>query len=653
MMRQKKYGFFFLLLLLTWQMRAQEPFTCAGSFYLTLSNFGTESTAYEVIVDPVGGDIQFSPLNATTTGATLNAVGFRSTDNFIYGIDPGNIDLYKLDATGTAFLVAKIGQGIDKNKWHIAGDITPDGRYLVIVEAGNQGDEALIFVDLESPNFEKTRLELSGQLVRCADIAFDPITGRLYGFDGRNSRLVEYNLQTGLISSGFPSSNVAEMMGAIFFDAFGDLYGYGRRTVVNTTTQDGFFKIDKNTGEVELLAIGPGAGGNDGCSCPYRIDLKEWIAISESVVPCTVVPIQIEFANTSGKAQTGLTFEHYFPPEITIDAIDFPFGVMPSAGGPGTDFLVYENLTIPTGIFEMTIWVELSPASSGTHALQSSLSGLPTELGEVVISDNPLTLHENDPAILTVEPLEIDFSMVNTHICPGDALVLSPGIFGVDYLWSDGSTAPEFTVTEGGTYGVTVSSGCDVQVETINVQVIPLDVFLKPYLEVELGDAVSLIPFLFPAGGEYDWSWSAESDVGALSCLTCPQPSVRPLFDDRFTVRVFNDQGCEDTASVFVKVLKNRRVYFPNAFSPNGDGFNDFFFPATKTPEIVRSFQVFDRWGNLVFERSNFRTNEVEAGWTGFAGKKPLPVGVYVYKAEIEFLDGETRTFSGDITLLR
>lgn len=643
------FSSFFFIFSLT--LFAQEPFICRGSFYLTLANFGTNSTAYEVVVDPVGGDVQFSPLNNTNTGEVLNAIGFRSTDSFIYGIDPGSYDLLQVDSTGIAFKVGNISAAVNTLRTHIAGDITPDGQFLVILEASNTRDESLVFIDLDSPTFASTKLALTGPSVRCADIAFDPLTSELYGFDTFGDRIVTFNTTSGAINASFPSNTVADLMGAIFFDAFGNLFGYGRRQDATSNGQDALFSVNKNTGDVTLEAIGPSATGNDGCSCPYRIELREWVSTNEEIVPCTVVPITIEIANTSGREQTDLTFEHYFPASFTIDDIEIPFPATITEGGIGEDYFIYEDLTVPIGIFQITVWVELSPDASGFHELQSTISGLPVELGEIEISDNPFTLINNDPATMTVNELNIDFSSVAKNICPGDQVTLEPGIFGVDYLWSDGSTEPSFTIDEAGTYAVTVTSGCDVNVESVTIQVIPLNVQLKAYHEIELGDDLTLFPFLFPAAGNYGFSWESTNEIEVSPNIQ--NLTIRPFFDGTYTISVDNGQGCQDTASTLVKVLKNRKIYFPNAFSPNDDGFNDYFFPASKNPEIVLSFQVFDRWGSLVFENYNFQTEQVDQGWDGEHNEKPLPTGVYVYKAEIQFLDGEVLTFAGDVTLLR
>lgn len=101
--------------------------------------------------------------------------------------------------------------------------------------------------------------------------------------------------------------------------------------------------------------------------------------------------------------------------------------------------------------------------------------------------------------------------------------------------------------------------------------------------------------------------------------------------------------------------LMVRRVYFPNAFSPNADGINDFFTIYGELPDVVvvENLMIFDRWGNQIHNQSNFLPNEENVGWDGTFKGKLMPVGTYVYVAEVRFLDGETAIYRGDILLVK
>jgi len=97
-------------------------------------------------------------------------------------------------------------------------------------------------------------------------------------------------------------------------------------------------------------------------------------------------------------------------------------------------------------------------------------------------------------------------------------------------------------------------------------------------------------------------------------------------------------------------------IYIPNSFSPNSDGFNDIFsvyFDAAGEIERVVSFQIYNRWGALIYEQNNFIPDNENFGWNGEYKEKPLDPGVYIYKVVLAFTDGRTILKSGDVTLLR
>ncbi|MEK6477311.1 gliding motility-associated C-terminal domain-containing protein [Catalinimonas sp. 4WD22] len=96
-------------------------------------------------------------------------------------------------------------------------------------------------------------------------------------------------------------------------------------------------------------------------------------------------------------------------------------------------------------------------------------------------------------------------------------------------------------------------------------------------------------------------------------------------------------------------------IYMPNAFSPNGDGLNDRFelFGRTALVRQVRQYMIYNRWGELVYYASNFDMNAQDHWWDGSLNGKVLPPATFVYKIEVEFMDGEVRSYQGSISLIR
>jgi gliding motility-associated-like protein len=93
-----------------------------------------------------------------------------------------------------------------------------------------------------------------------------------------------------------------------------------------------------------------------------------------------------------------------------------------------------------------------------------------------------------------------------------------------------------------------------------------------------------------------------------------------------------------------------RQVFIPNSFSPNGDGKNESFMIFSGDDVVkIKSLQIFNRWGGLVFSAKDFLPNDLSMAWDG----KDMATGVYTYLAEIIFKDGETEFKYGDVTLMR
>lgn len=107
--------------------------------------------------------------------------------------------------------------------------------------------------------------------------------------------------------------------------------------------------------------------------------------------------------------------------------------------------------------------------------------------------------------------------------------------------------------------------------------------------------------------------------------------------------------GCTGTENITVR--KDCFTDIPNAFTPNGDGHNDYFFPRQYLSKGVNSFKLtlMNRWGQILFETGNSNGR----GWDGRFNQKDQPGGVYIYLMEVRFHNGKTETYKGNVTLLR
>ena len=165
-----------------------------------------------------------------------------------------------------------------------------------------------------------------------------------------------------------------------------------------------------------------------------------------------------------------------------------------------------------------------------------------------------------------------------------------------------------------------------------------------------LGDSITLHAETNSPGAQFSWK-SSEEEIFADS----QQVVIRPTVTTAYTVSVLDTlSGCSATDVIIVLVDKTRRIFIPNAFSPNGDGINDTFHPfGGNDVRIIRQFQVFDRLGAMVFKATDIPVGDPEFGWDGKFRGSPLSPGIYVWTAEIEFLDGASELFHGEIVLMR
>ncbi len=129
---------------------------------------------------------------------------------------------------------------------------------------------------------------------------------------------------------------------------------------------------------------------------------------------------------------------------------------------------------------------------------------------------------------------------------------------------------------------------------------------------------------------------------------------VYPLESTSYSIRLQDKNGCvvEDRATVEVDNVAH--YYAPNVFTPNEDGQNDLFklFFSEKIDHIY-TFQVFDRWGNLMYRKDDFLPDDVSFGWDGWHRGKIMDPAVFVWFAEIGACYGGKILIKGDVTIVR
>jgi gliding motility-associated-like protein len=172
--------------------------------------------------------------------------------------------------------------------------------------------------------------------------------------------------------------------------------------------------------------------------------------------------------------------------------------------------------------------------------------------------------------------------------------------------------------------------------------------------EIELGDSTHTA-VITNAYKLLNIEWTNGATV---SCDTCADVWLKPTESTTYRVRATAPEGCSAETFVTVHVVSNHRVFVPNAFSPNMDGSNDYFYPyVSRHVKTIKKFQVFTRWGEMVYEKRNFMThntsNNATEGWDGQFRGDGAQAAVYVWLMEVELLNGNVELYKGDVTLIR
>lgn len=205
----------------------------------------------------------------------------------------------------------------------------------------------------------------------------------------------------------------------------------------------------------------------------------------------------------------------------------------------------------------------------------------------------------------------------------------------------------------GATYTVLIQDDNDCiisVVDSISPPDIP-EVELGDDLTILLGDSILLEPVLNNTSVN-QIAWSNEN---SLSCGDCLEPYAFTVNNLEYTLTITSDDLCSRSDSITINVDKRRRVYVPNIFSPEGnDPLNDkLIFHTGPEVDRIEDFRVYDRWGNLVFEAIDFAPNDSASGWNGRYNNAKLNTGLFVWTANVHFIDNVTLPYNGQITIFK
>ncbi|MEM1324159.1 MAG: PKD domain-containing protein [Bacteroidota bacterium] len=313
-------------------------------------------------------------------------------------------------------------------------------------------------------------------------------------------------------------------------------------------------------------------------------------------------------------------------------------------------------LSVEGGIAPYTIdWANgqsgdcLENIPAGNYGVQIlDANGCRVDLGLQAYENSPIEIVE------TVEPVSCfgfgDGRIQIDSISGGVSDFYNTTLLGVDTL----ENGRNFSNLQPGTYTLVVQDleGCTLQKDYMIGEPDSLWAAIREdTIRLPLGESVFIDMSHNAANPLFVWL-----PDDSLSCADCESPLASPINTTWYSL-LLEDAGCFARDSVLILVDKNRQFYVPNIFTPNEDGRNDRFRIRSRVQSIrqIITFQIFDRWGEKIFQADNFRPQDEnpDHAWNGtFRGKRLAP-DTFTYWFIVEYEDDLQEKVSGTITLMR
>lgn len=268
----------------------------------------------------------------------------------------------------------------------------------------------------------------------------------------------------------------------------------------------------------------------------------------------------------------------------------------------------------------------------------------------------------NIPAYLEVPIPEVEITDVNCFGYSNGNLSITNieggvGPYSVSFDEGDFSDILIFSGLSAGDYQLAIEDvyGCVSNASVTIEEPEPMEVFIDPMFAVgsddilDYGDSLQVLSNInVPMDVIDSIRWTPTELV---ECDTCLDNWLYPFETTNFTIQVHaGNCSTSDLLSVFVQ--KEHLVFLPNVInSDSGD--NILFVRANYMAESVKYLKVFDRWGGLVYENYNFLPNDPSEGWDGQLNGRDVESGTYIYVTEVQFIDGHTEIFKGDVSIIK
>ena len=413
--------------------------------------------------------------------------------------------------------------------------------------------------------------------------------------------------------------------------------------------------LDCMTDEVTLTS----AGSQTGATIVY-----EWfegaglIGTGATIVVQGVGPYTLSVRDTDNGCQNeeAITVESNMEAPVAsagaaqqLDCFDNTLSLDGSASSQGTVF-VYTWSSLDGNPIDGTTTISPNVSEPGIYELLVTN----TENGCTASDQVLVAANQEIPTAVTVEMKRPTCANENDGI-----IQITDVIGGVGpFLYTIGTTSfqenPTFTNLSAGDFTLTVQSpnGCIYEEELTLMDGNNLDLDLGEDQRINLGESADIIAAInIDPMNLSNISWTASD---SMICDGCLQTTVTPDFTTSYTLTIEDENGCRVKDDIIIFVNANQDIFAPNVFSPNGDGENDrFTLFAGDNVETVNYLNIFTRWGTQVYSNTDFLPNDTNGGFDGVFKGKVLNPQVLIWKAEVTFINGETKVFMGDVILVK
>lgn len=262
---------------------------------------------------------------------------------------------------------------------------------------------------------------------------------------------------------------------------------------------------------------------------------------------------------------------------------------------------------------------------------------------------------------LTVHP-NPDVSIegdVSREACEGSnaAFILTHPCADCRYQWTlngdiiPGEEGDRIIVEASGVYRVTATSkyGCTAISERYRMNVHPRPIArILPFSD-EVICAFDTLTLTAVAHTGYRYWWDPPKPFRDLTGNRGPEATGIFREPTNVVLTVFSEKGCSDSTHAFVRTYPCCEAFIPNAFSPNGDGVNDYFKPELQTGQVLIAMRIYDRYGAMVYDNSH-----PSKGWDGkYKNGMEAKMDNYMYLVQYECADKKIHIRKEFVFLMR